>query len=152
MKGTLDMVLARRPRPYGERDLPFEVYVGNGRLQPISRYLESHPNPRYVAFEERLRDLAVGRYGERAGDVMLLAHDGDRDRPEDRYYFATTPYRSVHGSPSRRDSEIPLILAHRGKTTAALRRLVERRLGQNGRADEIAALLLDLRRDRSLRK
>src|SRR5688572_24043247 len=36
MAGTLDMVLARRPRPHAEDDLPFEVYVGNGRLEPLA--------------------------------------------------------------------------------------------------------------------
>ena len=35
MKGTLDMVLARKPRPVPEVDAPFEVYVGDGELVPI---------------------------------------------------------------------------------------------------------------------
>ena len=30
MRNTLDMILTRRPRPFGEDDLPFEVYVGGG--------------------------------------------------------------------------------------------------------------------------
>jgi hypothetical protein len=97
MKGTLDMILTRRPRPQPEGDRPFEVYVGNGRFVPVGRYLRSHPHPTYVDVERHLRDLAAGPLGERAGDVLLIAHDGDRERLEDRYYFAP-PYHSWHGS------------------------------------------------------
>jgi len=72
--------------------------------------------------------LAVGPLGERAGDILLLAHNGDRDRPEDRYYFAE-PYRSWHGSPSKLDSEIPLIVAHPARSDRAIGRLVRSALG-----------------------
>jgi len=104
----------------------------------------AHPHPTYVAVAERLRDLAVGLHGERAGDVLLLAHNGDRDRPEDRFYFAT-PYHSWHGSPSEQDSRIPLVVAHAKRSTAALQATVRSYLGQNPRAQAIGALLVGLR-------
>ncbi|MCX5741089.1 MAG: alkaline phosphatase family protein [Proteobacteria bacterium] len=144
MKGALDMILVRRPRPYAEVDLPFEVYVGDGKTMQIDAWLREHPHPTYVYVEERLRDLAVGRYGERAGDVLLLAHNGDRARPEDRFYFAA-PYRSWHGSPSRQDSEIPLIVASSTHTAAEIGAYVGTLLGDRPFQQRVADLLLGLR-------
>ncbi len=144
LRGTLDLVLARRPRPLGAVTLPFEVYVGNGSLVPIERYLRAHPHPAYVELESRLRDLAVGPHGDRAGDVILIAHNGDRTRPEDRYYFAS-PYRSWHGSPSRKDSEIPLIVAHPRLPATAIADAVRAHRGSYVRQQDIADILLELR-------
>jgi predicted AlkP superfamily pyrophosphatase or phosphodiesterase len=144
LKGTLDLILTRRPRPYAETDLPFEVYVGNGQTMPIGEYLEQHPHPSYVETEARLRDLAVGFRGERAGDIMLLAHNGDRDIPDERYYFAS-PYRSWHGSPSKQDSEIPLIVANPKFSAEQIRERVTRVLGPTPRQQKVADVLLDLR-------
>ncbi len=144
MRGTLDMILVRRPVPPGKDDLPFEVYVGNGRTEPLDEYLRSHPHPSYIAFVPRLRDLAVGPRGDRAGDMLLVAHNGDRDRVEDRYYFAST-YRSWHGSPSVQDSRIPLIVAHPKKSTGELQTNVRSFLGHDPRAQGIGALLVGLR-------
>ncbi|HKY41403.1 MAG TPA: hypothetical protein VJN18_35965 [Polyangiaceae bacterium] len=42
---------------------------------------------------------------------MLIANNGNRDIPDERYYFASR-YRSWHVSPSRQDSEIPFIVAN----------------------------------------
>lgn len=145
LANTLDLILARRPRPYPEDDLPFEVYAGGGRLVPVKEYLRRHPRPRWVAFESRLRDLAVGRYGERAGDVVLLARDGAGDGPAGRYYFGAARQESVHGGPSRRDAEVPLILAHRGRTTRALRSLVRGAFGQRHASRHFADLVSKLR-------
>jgi hypothetical protein len=147
LKGTLDLILTRRPKPYAEQDLPFEVYVGGGRTVPIGVYLQEHPHPTYIETETRLRDLAVGPRGERAGDIMLLAHNGDRDIPDERYYFAN-PYRSWHGSPSRQDSEIPLIVANPRFTTEQIQERVTRVLGAAPRQQKVTDLLLDLRADR----
>jgi hypothetical protein len=144
MKGTLDMVLARRPRPYAEVDAPFEVYVGGGRLVPVPTWLAQNPRPTYRALEERLRDLAVGPRGERAGDVLLIARNGAEQAPQRRFYFAA-PYRSWHGSPSARDSEIPLVVAHPALDAGAIGRRVARVLGPVPRQQKIADLLLDLR-------
>jgi hypothetical protein len=144
MKGTLDLILTRRPKPYLDVDLPFEVYVGNGKTVPVGEYLAAHPHPTYVAVEQRLRDLAVGKHGERAGDVLLLAHNGDRATPDERYYFAAR-YRSWHGSPSRQDSEVPFIVAHPHRDSASLRAQVERILGPEPRQQKVTDVLLELR-------
>jgi hypothetical protein len=144
LKGTIDLVLTREPKPYGEDDLPFQVYVGNGRTVPLGAYLEQHPHPTYIEAEGRLRDLAAGLRGERAGDIMLLAHNGDRDIPDERYYFAS-PYRSWHGSPSRQDSEVPLIVANPRYTNPQIRDRVKLLLGDAPRQQKITDLLLDLR-------
>ena len=140
MRGTLDLVLVRRPVPLGEDARPFDVYVGDGRVEPLARYLEQHPHPHYVAVESRMRDLAVGPYGHHAGDVLLLARNGDEDRPEDRYYFAGH-YRSWHGSPSRADSEVPLIVAHPERTPAQLARRVRAVLGREPRQSDVARVI-----------
>jgi hypothetical protein len=144
MKDTLDLILVRHPRPYPEVDLPFEVYVGDGQTQSIEDYLTEHPHPTYVAVVERLHDLAVGIHGERAGDILLLAHDGDVDRIDQRFYFAH-PYHSWHGSPSYRDSEVPLIVANRHHDAASIGRWVRPRLGDRPYLERITDLLLGLR-------
>lgn len=145
LKGTLDLVLTRRPRPFAEDDAPFEVYVGGGETVPIGAFMASHPHPTYVDFERRLADLSVGPHGERAGDILLVAHSGDRDDAADRYYFAASPYRSWHGSPSRKDSEIPLILAHANGSTEALGALVESALGDRPHQQKVTELLMSIR-------
>ena len=144
MKGAIDMVLARKPVPRAEDDLPFEVYVGNGKLVPVPEWLAAHPHPNYVALDRRLRDLAVGAHGERAGDIILIAHNGDQDSPDKRYYFASL-YRSWHGSPSKQDSEIPLIVAHPRRTTAQLAAFTKKVIGESPRQQKITDLLLALR-------
>jgi predicted AlkP superfamily pyrophosphatase or phosphodiesterase len=144
MRGTLDMVLVRRPRPVAEDDLPFEVYVGKGRTQSVEAYLRAHPHPTYVDLPARLRDLAVGPHGERAGDVLLLAHNGDVRSPDARYYFASF-YHSWHGSPSRRDSEIPLVVAHPGLDAESIERVVRRALGPRPAQQGLTDVLLTLR-------
>jgi len=144
VKGALDLVLVRRPKPYAEVDAPFEVYVGKGKTQSVPDYLRTHPHPTYVELDLRLRALAVGKHGERAGDILLLAHNGDRERVEDRYYFAP-PYRSWHGSPSRRDSELPFIVARSTETTASIRGIVEPVLGKIPLQDKTTDVLLRLR-------
>jgi hypothetical protein len=145
MRDTLDMILVRPPRRPSEVDAPFEVYIGGGRTMPIGEYLRAYPHPTYVALEERLEELAVGPHGERAGDILLIAHNGDRERPEDRYYFAG-PDHSWHGSPSRRDSEIPLIVANRRHTAAAIGAWVRPILGDRPFQRKVTDIMLELRR------
>lgn len=147
LKDTLDLILTRQPKPYAEEDAPFEVYVGDGRTVPIGVYLQEHPHPTYVEAEARLRDLAVGVRGERAGDIMLLAHNGDRDIPDERYYFADV-YRSWHGSPSRQDSEVPLIVANQKFTTPQIQQRVSSVLGPAPRLQKVADVMLSLRADK----
>jgi hypothetical protein len=147
MRGTLDLVLTRRPRAPAGADLPFQVYTGDGRLEDVSAYLARHPRDGYVLVEERLRDLAEGPLGERAGDVLLLARDGAERDVDHRYYFSRS-YRSWHGSPSRQDSEVPFILAHPGLGRAQLRDLT-RPLGRSPRLHQLGRLLVELRLGRA---
>lgn len=144
MKGALDMIFVRKPRPFAEVDLPFEVYVGEGKSIPVEEYLARHPHPTYVELATRLHDLAVGPRGERAGDVLLLAHNGDRERPEERWYFAPH-YQSWHGSPSHRDSDIPLIVASADRRADAIAHDVKAILGRAPRQQAIGELLVKLR-------
>ena len=144
MKGALDMIFVRRPRPFAEVDLPFEVYVGDGKTVPVDEYLAKHPHPTYVDVASRLRDLAVGPHGERAGDVLLLAHNGDRERPEERFYFAPH-YQSWHGSPSRNDSDIPLVVGNPGRAQADIARDVKAVLGQEPHQQAVGELIVRLR-------
>jgi hypothetical protein len=147
MKGSLDLVLTRKPTIWNEVDLPFEVYVGDGRTVPVATYLQEHPHPSYIETEARLRDLAAGVRGERAGDIMLLAHNGDRDIPDERYYFAGL-YRSWHGSPSRQDSEIPLIVANPQYSSQQIQERVASVLGAAPRQQKVGDLLLRLRAEK----
>ena len=144
MRDTLDMILVRTATSDSDAEQVFEVYTGHGKTQPIADYLAAHPHPTYVDMPQRLHDLTVGPHGDRAGDLILVAHNGDREDPAQRYYFAPL-YHSWHGSPSARDSELPLIVARRGEQREALRRIVETTFA--GRHDQrlIADLLLRLR-------
>jgi hypothetical protein len=138
------MIFVREPRPFADVDLPFRVYVGAGRTMAIDDYLLEVPHPTYVALAERMEELAVGRYGERAGDILLLAHNGDRDRADGRYYFSK-PLRSWHGSPSKLDSEIPLIVSHPDHDTASIRAWVVPILGDRPFQRKITDIILKLR-------
>jgi hypothetical protein len=144
MRGTLDVILTRRPKPYLQVDAPFEVYVGGGKTVPVEAWLKEHPHPTYVSFDARLRDLGVALHGERAGDVLLIARNGDRDKPEERYYFAA-PYRSWHGSPSKQDSEIPLIVASSAHSSAAIGAWIKGILGDRPFQQKVTDILLGLR-------
>jgi hypothetical protein len=145
LRGKLDMIFVRVPKPYAEADLPFDVYVGGSRTMTIDDYLQAYPHPNYIALAARMQELAAGRYGERAGDILLLAHNGDRDTPEQRYYFAQ-PYRSWHGSPSKLDSEIPLIVAHPQRQTATIAPWVTRILGDRPFQRKLTDVIMGLRK------
>lgn len=144
MRGTLDMIFVREPRPVAAIDRPFEVYLGGGKTMPIDAYLAAHPHPTYVDVARRLDELAVGPHGERAGDLLLLAHNGDRSQAADRFYFAA-PFRSWHGSPSRTDSEVPLIVANPHVTAAAIHAWVGAKLGDRPYQRKVADIVLGLR-------
>ncbi len=144
----MDLILTRRPKPFAEKDEPFEVYIGDRKTVPVATYIQEHPHPTYIELEARLNDLAAGTRGERAGDIMLLAHNGDRDIPDERYYFADL-YRSWHGSPSRQDSEVPFIVASPRVSAEHIRARVSAVLGAHPRQQKVADVLLDLRADKA---
>jgi hypothetical protein len=144
MKDTLDLILVREPKPIPDIDRPFEVYLGGGKTMALDEYLHEHPHPTYIDTVERLHDLAVGVHGERAGDIMLLTQFGNVEEPGDRYYFAHL-YRSWHGSPSKRDSEIPLIVANRHHAAGEIGHWVEHELGPRPFIQHVTDLILGLR-------
>lgn len=144
MKDTLDLVLAREPRPHAEVDAPFSVFDGE-RLVPIGTFLKTHPRAAsYVDLEARLADLAVGPYGERAGDVLLLSRSAGFESPDERFYFAE-PYRSWHGSPSKKDSEVPLIVANAKVGKAQIAARMAKAIGPRPKQQKVTDLLLSLR-------
>jgi hypothetical protein len=127
LKGTLDLIFARQPSPFGQKQRPFEIFDGK-RLVPIYAYLAAHPRPDLLKLNERMRWLGVGPYGNRAGDIVLLTRSGLTIPIEQRYYFSG-PYHSWHGSPSEQDSHIPLVLACQSKDGKDLHDLVRRVVG-----------------------
>jgi hypothetical protein len=141
--GALELVLVRVPAD-ARVDGPFAVYAGEGRLQSIGEWYAANPHPTWVHFEERLRGLLAGPGAERVGDVVLISRAGDEVPLEERRYFAP-PYRSYHGSPARKDSEVPLIVARPGHGKAATSRFVAAALGDDSTQAAIAKLLLALR-------
>jgi hypothetical protein len=141
---SFDLILTRRPRPYAEDDEPFQVYAGGGRLVPLETWIATHPRPDdEVDLVRRLRDLAAGPRGERAGDILVLSRLGEKNI-DDRTYFST-PVHAWHGSASRRDSEVPLIVAHRGRSSAELGALTREVLGAHPTQEKAAELFLRLR-------
>jgi len=127
MKGTLDLIFARRPVKPGKYTLPYEIFDGK-RLVKISDYLDQHPRPDLIDLDRRMRWLSSGPYGNRAGDVLLLTRSG-MERPIERRFYFSGPYNSWHGSPSEQDSHIPLIVASQSHSGAELKALVERVAG-----------------------
>lgn len=111
LRGTLDLIFARDARGIEEAE-PFRIWNGE-RLVSVADYLAANPRPDLLDLEARLEDLAVGPYGHRAGDVMVLSRYRDVDPIEERFYFSKL-YRSWHGSPSAQDSEILWVVARAG--------------------------------------
>ncbi|HEX6307994.1 MAG TPA: alkaline phosphatase family protein [Longimicrobiales bacterium] len=142
LQGTLDLILARTPRPPTEPALPFQVWDGS-KLVPIGDYMARNPRPDLLDFERRLESLAAGPYGHRAGDVLLLARSGSSRPIDERFYFSA-PYRSWHGSPDAQDSRIPLLIAHARENGTMLRARVRAAIGAQPRQEDITALILAL--------
>lgn len=142
LRGTLDLILARRPVPPGEPARPFEVYDGQ-KLVPIERYVTEHGRADLVDLDRRMRQLAHGPYGYRAGDVILMTKSGLGRRINDRYYFSK-PYRAWHGSAHEEDSMITFTVAHPTRSGAALRRSVREVAGEHLDVLDVTPLVLKL--------
>ena len=141
LEGAIDLIFARKPRgvePAG----PFQVWDGEA-LVPVSKYLAANPRPDLVELESRLEALGAGRYGHRAGDIMLLSRFREADPVADRYYFSTL-YRSWHGSPSRQDSEILFALARPDATGEELRAQMHAAIGETPSQLDVTPLILEL--------
>jgi hypothetical protein len=127
MKGTLDLIFARRPVQPGKYTLPYEIFDGK-RLVKISDYLDNHPRPDLIDLDRRMRWLSSGPYGNRVGDILLLTRSG-LNRPIERRFYFSGPYNSWHGSASLQDGHIPLIVASSSHSGAALKEVVDRVAG-----------------------
>jgi hypothetical protein len=122
-KGTIDLIFVRRPVAHGAAARRFDVFDGR-TLVPMHNYLAKHPRPDLVDLEERMRWLGDGRYGDRAGDIVLLAKASSAIPIQDRYYFAATTHYTWHGSPDMSDSNIPLVLALDGGSGKVMQDIV----------------------------
>jgi hypothetical protein len=129
MKGTIDLIFAREPKPIGENALPFKIFDGKN-LIPIAEFLKKNPRPDLLNLEERMNGLSAGPYGHRAGDILLLSKSGFEQPIEERYYFSA-PYHSWHGSPTKQDSHIPIIIAKKGSSGQEIQALVNEVVGKN---------------------
>lgn len=142
LKGTLDLIFAREPRPVGHDALPFKIFDGE-RLIEIADYLRQHPRPELIQLEKRMQDLASGPYGHRSGDILLLARSGVERPIEERFYFSKL-YRSWHGSPTRQDSHVPFVLVKKGDSGERLRRVVTHITGENPSQLDVVPLIRSL--------
>ncbi len=148
LRGTLDLILARAPRPTTEPALPFRVWDGE-RLVDMGEWLAANPRPDLLDFERRMSALAAGPFGHRAGDVLLIARSGNARPLAERFYFSGE-YRSWHGSASEQDSRIPLVVAHPALSGEALRARVRAAVGEAPMQEDITPLILALLRGRPL--
>ncbi len=135
LKGTIDLIFARRPALPGHVAPPFEVFDGR-RLVPISTYLRRHPRPDLIELDRRMKWLGFGKYGDRAGDIVLLARTGTNIPIEKRFYFAAVPHYSWHGSADKLDGNITFVLAREGGDGAAMRKIVKKTAAADGDDDD----------------
>jgi hypothetical protein len=142
LKGTLDLIFARRPVPPGSNTSEYEVFDGE-KLVPIAEYLEEHPHPELFDLDRRMRWLTVGPHGNRSGDILLLARISLTVPIGQRYYFAHL-FHSVHGSASVQDGHIPLILSHAGCRGATLKAAMEHATGERPTQLRVTPLVLEL--------
>ena len=127
LKGTIDLIFSRVPVAAGHPAGPFEIFDGR-RLVPIADYLQAHPRPDLVDLETRMNWLGAGPYGNRAGDIVLLAKSGN-EPIEHRYYFAAETHYTWHGSADESDSNVPLVLIQAGGEGERMRKIVQDNAG-----------------------
>jgi Type I phosphodiesterase / nucleotide pyrophosphatase len=142
LKGTINLIFARMPSPPGKPQAPFEIFDGN-RLVPIADYLDAHPRPDLLDLEQRMNWLSVGPYGDRAGDIVLLAKSGEVPINQ-RYYFAVDSHYSWHGSADASDSRVPLILIQVDGSGERMRKIVRSRVGQPPSEMDFGAIVRSL--------
>lgn len=73
-----------------------------------------------------MRWLSAGPYGNRAGDIVLLAKTGMTVPIADRYYFCAVPHYTMHGSAEEQDGHVPIILVQSGGSGDQMRAIVEK--------------------------
>jgi hypothetical protein len=123
LKGKLDLIFAREPAVPGQNTHPFDIFDGKN-LFSISTYLASHPRPDLIQLDQRMKWLAAGPHGDRAGDIVVLPHFSIKDPITQRYYFGPR-YYSQHGSPSLQDGHIPFVLARASFSGKQLRAIAK---------------------------
>ncbi len=147
LKGAIDLIFARVPSPAGKATMPFQIFDGRG-LIPIGEYLKSHPRPDLLDLEQRMDWLSAGPYGNRAGDILLLAKSGSVPINH-RYYFAAESHYTWHGSADELDSRVPLVLAEVGGSGDRMRKIVRGRVGKQPSEKDLTAIVRALFRDES---
>jgi hypothetical protein len=144
MRYSLDLILAREPVGAGEPARPFQVW-NRDRLVPVEEYLAANPRPDLVDFANRMRGLAEGPYGNRAGDILLLARSGANRPITERFYFSER-YHSWHGSAEHQDSHVPIVVARVGASGEEIRRIVLPIAGTDPSQTDVVPLVLELLR------
>jgi hypothetical protein len=124
LKGTIDLIFARQPVRPGGKTLPYEIFDGH-HLVAIDDYLIDHPRPDLIDLSERMEWLSAGPYGDRAGDILLLAKACTNLPIQRRYYFAGTTHHTWHGSACEQDSNIPFILAQVGGSGQRMKSIMQ---------------------------
>ena len=146
LKGTVDLIFARVPAPAGAASTPFQIFDGR-RLVPINQYLEAHPRPDLLDLEQRMNWLGAGPYGNRAGDIVLLAKSGS-EPIERRYYFAAKPHYTWHGSADESDSHVPLMLIQVGGSGEGMRKIVQGNVGKQPSEKDLTPIVRALFHDK----
>jgi hypothetical protein len=143
LKGTIDLILSREPVGPGQRARPFEIFDGH-ELVSIDDYLWDHPRPDLADFAQRIKWLSAGPYGDRAGDILLIARACTNLPIQDRYYFSDVTHYSWHGSACEQDSHIPFILAQQDGSGKQMREILRGFGGDSPSEKELTPLVLDL--------
>jgi len=125
LKGTLDLIFSREPASPGQNAKPFQIFDGQ-RLVPIAEYLKVHPRPDLVDLNQRMQWLGAGPYGNKSGDIVLLAKACTQLPIEQRFYFASVTHYTWHGSACEQDSHIPFILAQVGGSGERMRSILRK--------------------------
>ncbi|MGE5218080.1 MAG: alkaline phosphatase family protein [Chloroflexota bacterium] len=125
LKGTIDLIFSREPAPRGQNARPFQIFDGQ-RLVPVRDYLKRNPRPDLIDLDRRMHWLGAGPFGNRAGDIVLLAKACSRLPIEQRFYFSAVAHHTWHGSACEQDSRIPFILAQAGGSGERIRALLRK--------------------------
>jgi hypothetical protein len=94
--------------------------------------------------ERRMQWLGAGPFGNRAGDILLLARACGKLPIQDRYYFAGIAHHTWHGSACEQDSHIPFILAQAGGSGGRLRALLHKTAGDSPSELAVTPLVREL--------
>ena len=143
LQGTIDLIFAREPVSEGRHTKPYEIFDGQ-KLVPIRNYLKAHPRPDLDHLEERMNGLSAGPYGNRAGDILLLARACTNLPIDERHFFSAASHYTWHGSACEADSHIPFILAQQGGSGERLRTFMRKMGGDSPSQMALTPLVREL--------